>query len=202
MSRRRSAAWAVATMLGLAVGATLSSLLVGAIGRPLSPLLDGLLSVALYGAVIGLVSGAVQLAVIPRAAVRWPVWIGANVAGVAFGYVLVAIVGETLGNAVDPRANLILGEGAIEDTSGAVLGLAMGYAQWRALRGHLPRLRWWLVATAAGAAIGYGTAAAALELFEIAVLRANVVPSYVGILGLFIGVAQAVALMRTSRAVA
>ena len=199
ITRRRRLVWAIATALALAAGATVSGLVLAAIGRPLSPLLGGFVYIALYGAVIGAVSGVVMLAVVPRGVGSWPRWIVASVVGFAVGYILVAIVGETLGNIVDPRMNLVVGEGAIEDSAGAVLGIAVASAQWRALGPTFARLRWWILATAVGAALGYGTAAAALELFEIGFLRANLVPAYTGIVGLVSGIGQAIALRRLQR---
>jgi hypothetical protein len=41
-----------------------------------------------------------------------------------------------------------------------------------------------------GAALGYGVAPAALELFDVPVLKASLVPSFGATLGLFVGVAQ------------
>jgi len=54
-----------------------------------------------------------------------------------------------------------------------------------------------IIASAIGAGIGYGIAAAALELFEIEFLRANLVLSFGAMVGLLLGGAQAVALMRS-----
>ena len=101
-----------------------------------------------------------------------------------------------LGNAIDPQVNLVVGEGTIENLAGAVLGVATGLAQWSVLRrlGILPRLRWWLLATAFGLGLGYGSAEAVLELFEVTILKANLVPVFGAIVGLFLGVAQAIAL--------
>jgi hypothetical protein len=186
--------WAVASAVGLAAGATLSGLVVTAVGRSLSPLLGGLLYVGLYGTVIGCVAGTVQLAVIPRDAARWYVWPLASIAGFGAGYMLASLVGETLGNAIDPGLNVIVGEGTIEVTAGAVLGVAIGITQWRVLRQVLPSLKWWLVATAVGAGLGYGSAAAVLELFDVVFLKANLVPAFGAIVGLFVGVAQAIVL--------
>jgi hypothetical protein len=194
VTARTRIAWAVSAAVGLAAGATVSGLIVAAVGRPLSPLLGGLVYVALYGAAIGCVAGIVQLAVMPRGAARWYVWPLANIIGFSAGYVLASLVGETLGNAIDPGVNVVVGEGTIEDMSGAVLGLAIGLAQWRVLRDVLPSFKWWLVATAVGAALGYGSAAAVLELFDVTVLKANLVPAFGAIVGLFVGVAQAIAL--------
>jgi hypothetical protein len=194
VTTRTRVTWAVAAAVGLAAGATASSFVVAAFGRPLSPLLGGLVYVALYGAVIGCVAGIVQLAVIPRGAARWYPWPLANIIGFSAGYVLASLVGEALGNAIDPGVNVVVGEGTIEVTAGATLGLAIGIAQWRSLRHVLPSLTWWLVATAVGVGLGYGSAAALLELFDVAFLKANLVPAFGAIVGLFVGVAQAIAL--------
>jgi len=193
--------WAVVAGIGFAAGATVSSVAVNPVARLVSPLLGGLVSVALYGAVIGGIAGLVQLAVIPRDEVRWHAWLAANIAGFAVGYVMASVVGEALGNAIDPRANIVLAEAAIEISAGAALGLAVGLAQWRALHqvDALPRLRWWLVATAIGVGLGYGSAAGVLEELQVAVLKANLIPSFAAIVGLGMGLAQAIALRTRSR---
>lgn len=191
--------WFGATALGYALAVTASSLLVGATSRALSPILAGIPVVLYFGAVIGLVLGATQLLALPRGAVRWAAWLVATVVGVAAGYVVASVVGEILGNAIDPLVNVIVGEGTIEDLSGAVIGIALGVAQWRVLRPSLPDGRWWIVATAIAAGLGYGTASALLEVFEIPFLKLNLVPSFGAILGIFIGVAQALVLRAASR---
>ena len=48
----------------------------------------------------------------------------------------------------------------------------------------------WLLTSAVGGALGYGVAAAVLELFEVPILKTNLVPSFGAILGLFVGVSQ------------
>jgi hypothetical protein len=196
---RTRVTWVVTAAVGLAAGATASSYIVAAVGRPLSPLFGGLVYVALYGAVIGCIAGIVQLGVMPRGAVRWSLWIGANVVGFGAGYVLASIVAEALGNAIDPAVNLVLGEGTIEVTAGAVLGLAVGVAQSRAMRNVLPSRAWWVVATAVGVGLGYGAAAAVLGLFDVTLLKANFVPAFGAIAGLFVGLAQAIALRSSDR---
>jgi len=194
ITTRTRIAWALATAVGVAAGGTVSSFVVTVVGRPLSPLLGGLVNVLLYGALVGSVTGVVQLAVLPRGASRWYAWLLASVIGFGAGYLVASLVGEALGNAIDPKLNLVVGEGTIEDTAGAVLGLAVGLMQWRVLRRVVPRLRWWLLASAVGVGLGYGSAAAVLELFEVAVLKTNLIPAYGGIVGVFLGVAQAIAL--------
>src|SRR6266550_874536 len=98
VTTRTRITWAVAAVVGLAVGATLSTLVVTAVGRPLSPQVGGLIYVGLYRAVIGCVTGIVQLAVIPRGVARWYAWPLASIVGFGVGYVLASLVGEALGN--------------------------------------------------------------------------------------------------------
>jgi hypothetical protein len=182
--------WIGATTVGYALGMALSTLLVGAIARPLSPVLGGIIVVLAYGAVIGIVIGVAQSPAIVRGLAPRRVWIVATALGAAVGFAFAAVVGEALGNLIDPALNVVIGEGIIEMTSGAIVGLAIGLAQWLALRRFLPERRAWLVTSAAGGALGYGIAAAVLELFDVPVLKANLVPSFGAILGLFVGVAQ------------
>jgi hypothetical protein len=186
-------AWIGATIVGYALGMTLSTLLVGATARPLSPVLGGIVVVLAYGAIIGIVSGAAQFLALPRGVASWGAWIVATLLGAAVGFALAAVVGEALGNVIDPALNVVIGEGIIEMTSGAIVGLAIGSAQWLVLRALLPRRRLWLVTSAVGGALGYGIAAATLELFDVPALKANLVPSFGAILGLFVGLAQGLA---------
>ena len=191
-------AWAIATTIGYALGMSVASVVMGAVGRPLSGILAGLPFVLVYGALVGLVVAVAQLVGVPAA--RRFEWIVANVVGNALGLTALAVVGEWLGNTIDPLLPLVIGEGAIEDLSGATLGIVVALFQWPVLRAALPRRRWWVIATAVGAGLSYGTAAGLLELFEIPVLKANLVPVFAAIVGLFIGIAQAIALPRRARA--
>jgi hypothetical protein len=183
-------AWIGTTTVGYALGMTLSTLLVGATARPLSPVLGGIIFVLAYGAVIGIVLGVAQLPAIPGGPAPVRLWIVATTLGAAVGFALAAVIGEALGNFIDPTLNVVIGEGIIETTSGAVVGLAIGAAHWLVLRRLLPRRRFWLAMSAVGGALGYGIAAAVLELFDVPVLKANLVPSFGAILGLFVGLAQ------------
>ena len=186
--------WTAATTVGLSLGTTVSTLVVGATARPLSPLLGGIIFVLSYGVLIGIVIGLAQCLAIPRRAARWNMWILATPLGAGAGYALASVVGEILGNTIDPSLNVVIGEGAIETASGAVVGLGIGFAQWLVLRRGLSHGRWWIVASVVGGALGYGAAAAALELFDLPVLKANLVPSFGAILGLFVGVSQGLVL--------
>jgi len=186
--------WTAATTVGLSLGTTVSTFLVGATARPLSPLLGGIIFVLSYGVLIGIVVGLTQCLAIPRGTAGWKMWILATPLGAGAGYVLASVVGEILGNTIDPSLNVVIGEGAIETVSGAVVGLGIGFAQWLVLRRGLSHGRWWIVASVVGGALGYGAAAAALELFDLPVLKANLVPSFGAILGLFVGVSQGLVL--------
>ena len=199
MSARRPspAAWVVTTVLGYALALGAATLVMGVPGRALSSLLGGLVYLAVYGAVVGIVVALVQLAALRGRSIAPVSWIATSALGLAVAFPVMAIVGELLGNAIDPLLPVALGEGVIQDLSGATLGIILGIAQWRVLRPLLPGRVSWLIASAIGAGIGYGIAAAALELFEIEFLRANLVLSFGAMVGLFLGVAQAFALLRS-----
>lgn len=186
--------WVPVTIVAYAVGVAVSTWLVGLTARPLSGVFGGILFVLLYGAVIGLGVSAVQLVAIPRGTVALRTWLGATVIGGALGLAVASVVAEFLADLIDPSVNLVLGEGVIQDTSGAVVGAAIGSAQWLVLRPLMPKGRRWILMTALGGALGYGFAAILLELIDVAPLRAALVPSFGAILGAFIGAAQGLAL--------
>jgi hypothetical protein len=68
--------------------------------------------------------------------------------------------------------------------------------QWLVLRRLVDVGRWWIAASAVGAGLGYASAAAVLELLEVPVLKAALIPSFGAIVGLFTGAAQGVTLWR------
>lgn len=183
--------WSAITVVAYALGAAASVSLLG-FARPVGALLGGVIFIALFGAVFGGVAALVQLIGLPRRSSAPAAWLGLTAFGFALGYVVAALVGETLGDTVSPTGNIVVGGAAIQCLSGGVLGLAIGVAQGRALRLGLA----WTVATAVGAFVGQGIAAAMLELLEIGVLKANLIPAFGGIIGLFVGVAQSVVLGR------
>lgn len=187
-------AWIPATIVAYSVGVGVSTWLVGLSARSLSGMFGGILFVLLYGGVIGLGVSVIQLVVIPREATSWRTWIGATVIGGALGFAAASVVGEILANLIDPSVNLVLGEGVIQGTSGAIVGAGIGSAQWLVLRPVMSEGRLWIPMTALGGALGYGIAVALLELIDVVPLRAALVPSFGGILGAFIGVAQSLVL--------
>lgn len=186
--------WIVTTVVGYAAALGVATLVMGVPGRPLAGLLGGAIYLAVYGAIAGIVLSLVLLVALRGRGIVPATWVVATAGSLAIAFPLMASVGELLGDAIDPRFSLVIGEGTIQDVSGATLGLLLGLAQWLVLRRLGLGRTSWLVASALGAAIGYGVAAAALELFEIEILRANLVPSFGLIVGLFLGVAQAVSL--------
>ena len=183
--------WLVFTVIAYAAGATVAVAAMNAVARPLGGVAGGGVFIFVFGALVGLAVGAVQYLGLWRR-VSLAAWLTASALGAGVGYVLAAIVGEQLGNVISPTGNIVIGGGTIQDLSGLVLGLAIGVAQWRVLRGPLAMGRGWIVATAIGVSLGYGTAAAVLELLEVGVLKVNLIPSYGGIVGLGAGLAQAI----------
>jgi hypothetical protein len=187
-------AWIGTTVAGLALGVTVSTALLGAGARPLSPVLGGLLVVALFGAVIGAILGPVQLLAIRRIPRR--MWIAATALGSAAGFAGAAVVGEQVANVISPTTNIVLGGAVIQISAGAIAGLGIGSAQWLVLRRPLAMSRWWIAASAVGAGLGYASAAGVLELLEVPVLKAALIPSFGAIVGVFTGAAQGLTLWR------
>ena len=195
--------WIGATTLGAAVGVTVSTVLAGTPGRSLSTVAGGALVVLGFGAIIGLVLGASQVLALPRGVLPWHMWTLATLVGAAFGFGAAAAVGELLGNVIDPTISVAVGGAAIQITSGAAVGLGVGGAQSFVLRRSLVGAGgWWILSTVVGAGLGYGAAIGVLELFDVPILKANVILSFGAILGLFIGVAQGLVLWSRGRRLA
>ncbi len=174
----RVTVWIGATTVAYALGTTLGVNVVGATARPIAPVLGGMVFVAVFGAVIGIGVGAVQFAALPRGAVSLRAWMLASVLGASAGFVVAAPVGEVLGNLISPTGSIVIGGGTIEITSGAIVGLGIGLAQSRVLRAFVPTSRWWVVACVVGTGLGYGAAAAILELLEVPILKMNLIPAF------------------------
>lgn len=187
-------AWIGTTAVGLALGMTASTALLGAGARPLSPLLRGLVVVALFGAVIGAALGLAQIIALRGVGRRS--WVALTALGSAAGFVGAAVVGEQVASAISPTASIVLGGAAIQMSAGATAGLGIGAVQWLALRRTVGATAWWIAASAVGAGLGYASAAGILELLEVPVLKAALIPSYGAILGLFVGAAQGLASWR------
>ena len=135
MSARRPSAfaWLATTVLGYALAIGAATLVMGAPARALSALLGGLVYLVAYGAVVGIVVAIVQLAALRGHAISPVSWIATSALGLAVAFPVMAVVGELLGNAIDPLLPVALGEGVIQVLSGATLGIILGFAQWRVL---------------------------------------------------------------------
>ena len=201
--------WVAACIAGAFAGLAL----VGGLGAILmvvaaiAPVAVGLLTAAtilLAGAVQGAVMGFAQSLVLAHAIPSMPrsTWIRATVIGAVAAWVLaLALSGfSTTGEPVSPALMAIA-----MLVTGTVLGLVLGYAQWRVLRAHLRGAGWWMVANAigwaAGLAVAYRAAQHILEGGElIGVATASAVS---GTGGPFVGVATGLALVallaRTAR---
>jgi hypothetical protein len=77
----------------------------------------------------------------------WLRWLPTFIAFIAGGAVAIAVTG--------PVTTLTAALGG-----GAVAGAVLGVGQWLALRGRLPKLEWWIPATAVGQAVGLAAGAA------------------------------------------
>ncbi|GAC1506688.1 MAG: hypothetical protein NVS1B3_06480 [Candidatus Dormibacteraceae bacterium] len=185
--------WTVLTAIAYALAASASVSLLGRLGRQLGPIADGMISILAFGCVFGAVVAVPPLLGVPRG-VRRRDWLLGTTVGATAGFALAALVGERLGNAVSPTGNIVIGGAAIQILSGATLGLTMGAAQARAFDRSLRLDRRWLVATMVATGLGYAAATGALELLEIGILRANLIPSFGVIVGLFVGIAQSLVL--------
>jgi len=189
--------WVLATTVGLSAGTSVSTYLTAPLSAMLSPVLAGMLFMLLYGAAIGLVLAGAQYFAMQRGTVVLRAWLMVSALGASAGYALAAVAGEWMGNLISPTVSVVISEGTIESVGGAIIGLVIGGAQWWCLRTVMLHRRKWMIASAIGGALGYSLAAAALELFEVPILKAHLVLSYGAIFGLFLGAAQA-AVLRTS----
>ena len=88
----------------------------------------------------------------------WVRWVGANTLGETIGLGFTAIVAVAVASAGDTgRLALVVAAAAALVAAGAVEGVAVGYAQWRVLRGPLAtlRARSWVLATVIGAVVAW-----------------------------------------------
>ncbi len=107
----------------------------------------------------------------------WLRWLPTFLGFIAGGAIAIAVTG--------PVTSLTAALGG-----GAIAGAILGVAQWLALRGRLPRLEWWIPATAVGQAVGLAAGAALVGyrtgLQDLAIQGA--------ITGLGVGILQALVL--------
>ena len=107
----------------------------------------------------------------------WLRWLPTFVAFIVGGAVAIAVTG--------PVTSLTAALGG-----GAIAGAVLGVGQWLALRGRLPKLEWWIPATAIGQAVGL-TAGAALVGYRTGLQDLAIQGA---ITGLGVGIMQALVL--------
>jgi hypothetical protein len=162
----------------------------------IGPVLIGGFQAMITGATLGRLLRRPPAALIEGANLRfWLLWIAANAVAwltFALGYsrpaieamrLMLPMTTEATWTAV--RVQIVL--------NGAVMGGALGIAQWLVLRWRLSTSAWWVVASAFGAAVGVGLH----HTFElnINVFRSGVHTALAGgIVGLGLGLAQALVL--------
>jgi len=182
--------WTTLSVVGYALAATISVALLGVIARPLGPIAGGMVFILAFGCVFGVTIAIPAILGAPPGVVRRREWILLSAIGASIGFALAAFAGERLGDVVSPTGNIIIGGATIQILSGATLGLTIGVAQSRALDRSLGIGRRWILATIVGTGLGYGAATGVLELLDVEILRANLIPSFGAIVGLSVGVAQ------------
>ncbi len=82
----------------------------------------------------------------------WLYWVLANTAGVVLVFAITGVVALVV--------KVVVGGGAEDSVLFfPVVGIGLGMMQWLALRQHLPRASWWVLASVAGWVAGFGVAA-------------------------------------------
>lgn len=186
--------WTALSTIGYALGATASVSLLGLIARPLGQIASGMAFTLAFGCVFGIGVAIPLLLGAPRGFVRQGEWILLTTVSASIGFALAALVGERLADVISPTGSIIIGGGTIQILSGATLGLSISVAQSRVLDRSPGIGRWWILASIIGTGLGYGGAAAVLELLDVGILHANLVPSFGAIVGLLVGSAQGLVL--------
>ncbi len=191
--------WIVETTAGYGLGMTASTYFIGSFMRPLGPVLWGLFNVFTYGAIAGILLGVLQFIVMPRRLVPFLGWLLATLAGAGAGFAVASVAAEALANAMDITWNALLVQGLISLTAGLLIGIFNGLGQWLVLRQSLPHVRSWIPATGLGMVLGTVAATALLGLFELPLLSDAPTQSVGVILGVAVGIAQALVLWRNRR---
>ncbi len=131
------------------------------------------------GPVIGLILGAAQWAVLRKRVRRSGWWVWATAAGWSIG----SSLGQTTAGLPGVAAALV---------TGALLGLAMGAAQWPVLRGSVPEAIWWVPASAGAWALTW----VATWLMDQSAIPGSSAESFLPAVGIMIGIISAYPLVR------
>jgi len=168
-------AWVLATLAGVVIGIlSILTLVSGLALAGASTLLVG----SIGGAALGASLGIAQWLVLRRHIRSAGWWVVAStvggIAGVALGMLLSDALGPLIGVALDgaarPRASdprLLLSRAVAGAGVGAVIGLALGGAQWLVLRQHVRSAGWWIGVSGFGWMIGLSIGAGLLDLVGI-----------------------------------
>ena len=158
--------WVLANALGETVGLG-ATLLIGAfllgqaeptIGAVPAVILGVLAGTFIEGSVVGTSQWLVLRHPLPR--MRWGVWMGATALGACIAWTLgmipstVMTTGTESGTSAAPGQMSDLVIYALAAGLGLVTGSILGAPQWLALRPHLPKAGWWVLANALAWAVG------------------------------------------------
>ena len=151
--------WTFATSSGLFASWVLVLLMVRVVSEAFGEQLrgeqvvNGPVGGAVLVALLGISFGTAQWLFLRQYLSQAGWWIVATVVGFAVGVPVLAWLRPWPGLlAADPHSTVSEAAGYVGGWAldGAVLGLAVGLAQWLLLRRHLPRAGWWVLATAVG----------------------------------------------------
>jgi hypothetical protein len=172
--------WVLANLVGEFVGLGIA----GGLGAGVTPVLDNVtgigtlivmttalvMAATVEGAIVGLAQWWVLRPYLPDLSSR--VWVQATILGAIGAWVLGMTLGTLAGDFIglgESTAALLFGAAL-----GPVVGALLGGAQWLALRHHVPRAGWWVLANAlawtAGMAVIFAATGIAQESTPVAVV--------------------------------
>ncbi len=108
---------------------------------------------------------------VERNRIGWVIWL-AWVLVSTIGWMLGFIIGFVLAYVPGDLIAGALGDYLAYGVHGSVLGAVVGLMQWLILREYVSRAGWWVLASSAGLAVGYGVAVVALGSFAETVVVA------------------------------
>ena len=158
--------WTLLTTLGLAGGLVAGVLL----GMPVGQIANAMIATAFVTCVVGSVLGTVQ-AMGLREMLRRPVWwiaattVGTGI-GLAAGVVMVEQIGILVtGNRLNVAHLSSLSRAVSFIAIGLVCGTFLGIFQWLVLRVQMPKVRYWVPATALALAVAFSGSSILVEHF-------------------------------------
>ena len=169
--------WVAATIVGWAIGFFVC--------EAIKPFLFDITHLGGDGLVIGAGVGIAQGLVLRRQTGRFGSWVLLSSLGFGIG----KLAGETIAQGMTAALGHLV--------TGAVIGVAVGIAQWLILRRHVARAEWWVLANVAAWAVGWSV----ISLVEGAEDIATLIVYLIGGSGAALaGIITAYALLRLRRA--